>query len=126
MSFWAISGSVSELDGWYLDGAEGYLVLAVCAIFVVAFIIATLMTGYSGEIFVVAQQVGQWIELRIGHDGPLALLGVQHLRGGCGQDFADRRGMNCTVLWEAFINSLRSYNKYTFQSICCCAVIGQL
>jgi hypothetical protein len=30
----------NELDGWYLDGAEGYLVLAVCAIVVVAFIMA--------------------------------------------------------------------------------------
>lgn len=58
MSFWAISGSVSELDGWYLDGAEGYLVLAVCAIFVVAFIIAVFIVWNSSDIFIVAEQVG--------------------------------------------------------------------
>lgn len=70
--FW-VDQSIGRLD---LTVAVTYLVSSVCAITIVAFIIAALITGDSGDIFVVAQHVGQWIKLRIGHNGPLALLGV--------------------------------------------------
>jgi uncharacterized membrane protein len=62
-------------------------VSTVCAIVIVAFSIAALMVGIRSDILVVAQQICQWIELRVGHDGPLALLRVQHLRGGCDGHF---------------------------------------
>jgi hypothetical protein len=71
-------------DHLFLTVSETYPASAVCAIIVVAFIIAALRTRVHGDILIVDQKIGQWIDLRIGHDSPLALLRVQYLGGGCG------------------------------------------
>jgi hypothetical protein len=58
--------------------AEAYLVSAVRAIVVVAFVVTTIVAWNSSDILIVAEDVAQWIGLRVRYDSPLALLSVHH------------------------------------------------
>ena len=78
---------ISKPIGSFLAAIKPYLASTVCTVIIIAFIIAAIIVGDSGDILVVAHQIGQWIELGVGHDSPLALLSVHHQRGGSNGHF---------------------------------------
>lgn len=65
--------------------AQVYLVFAVSTVIIVAFIFAALVAWNNCDVFVVAKQIGQLIEFRVGNDGPFALLRSHCWSGGNGR-----------------------------------------
>lgn len=57
-SSWAFSGSVSESNGSYLDGARAYFVSAECAVVIIAFITTAPVARHFNDIVVVTEQIG--------------------------------------------------------------------